>query len=267
MKNLLFIYILFILIGCNQNKSIKEIHKTDSVQTVENEHLLIMDLDPIIHEKLDSCIHQLEKLKILKDTLIVQNTNYFSPISVQIYTSKPKLIQFAFINICKSDTSNEDIYIFKRSNTNWVYQQKFKSDCHYLDTVFYYDINFDGKQDFIIKKERGGSRSSADYYCFNMNEIENIKDTIATISSAYDIEIDSKTKTIYTYVDGGNWYQQKIANKWNNGKFQETKSITANFITETNSPNFGKSEVYDPNIKKELYLDDDTMYNYLNHWK
>ena len=164
--------------------------------------------DSITYSFVNTYLKKIDSLKLYSDTSFHSDYREYPQIRFHIKTIKPHLYKLAFIEIIKNDSADSEVFIFKLNNKNWEYQQTIKSGCRYLFEIFEADVNFDNQNELIIQRAMGGSRSILDHLCFQFNNQTNeIGKHIITITSAYDLELDPKTKSIYIREDGANWYQ------------------------------------------------------------
>lgn len=239
---LVFSSILLSVVGCCE----KQEH-TDSIRSVVDAKALI-----------DSVIFVNRNIVTMKDTCFGLETRDTSGLVATQFCNITKAHLLAFVTVQTSDTGLANVFIFKVLPTGWVYQTNFSTDPYSWGTygIELKDVDFDQREDLLIKTHVRASRIVERITCFDYNrstgDIGVAK--ITDLSSTDRIDCDEILKTVTCYTDGGNFgTHEKIVYKWNHDRLQAVKRL--DMYVDLSAPDTSEEIPYIVRLKEYALVD------------
>lgn len=245
MKHKIFILILFSLFSCQNGyqEAKKAGTKNDSLQDITSK--IVKQNDTINLDSIQRRNQVIESFKFeetkeyqqFKDSLWLKDELY-----INIDDSFNDGQFYAFVNIGKPFGTEEPesfFYIYHNQRDIWklVSKNKWKDRFEKLEYIYTKDIDFDSKQELILKYHiYSASRTICVYEIFLYEDLALSFKHLETLYSTDSLHINYKDKTLMVGVDGGNFgTSKKIIYVWNTKKLLAIRSIQRNIIQRSDS--------------------------------
>jgi hypothetical protein len=194
----------------------------------------------------DSLFQSLQHQENLKDTTYID----LGIGSVQRLDFDTDKLAFIHLDNYENPMSNmkQDLYILLQKDKKWQLIDSIKLDyeIHWIDTVQLMDIDFDGKDEILVKyPSLSGSRDIYPYEFLKYDKLAHKTEYFTAFTSSLgDKIIDIKNKTIVLGIDGGHDFQFKTVYAWHCDTLQDLRGIELHTIYDNDKPKTSITENY-----------------------
>lgn len=264
-----FFVLIFIgfLFACGQKKVESKVvdKQGDTIKTLTEKNINLITYNR------DSLFQSLQNEVDIPDTAFI---DYGIGSIMKFDVDGTKLAFIHFDNDCYgAGNMKKDLYILSFQNDKWriIDSTKLDYEIHWIDTIYKIDINFDTKDEIVVKySSLSGSRDIYPYEFFEYDKNTKQVKHFLSLSSSLDEIVNIKNKTIILGSDGGYYSQGKQVYSWQADTLQLLRSITArengkgyrNVMEEKKFKNGIRIK-----FKKTTFTNSDKAWDYFENWQ